>query len=70
MQAIYVPANDYTDPAPATTFAPRRDPPRLSDIASMGIYPAWTRYLDVPHPRPPYISAEHYNTAVRVKQIL
>jgi F-type H+-transporting ATPase subunit beta len=72
MQAIYVPADDYTDPAPATTFAHLDATTELSrDIASMGIYPAvdpltsTSRILD-----PRYISTEHYNTAVRVKQIL
>jgi F-type H+/Na+-transporting ATPase subunit beta len=72
MQAIYVPADDYTDPAPATTFAHLDATTELSrDIASMGIYPAvdpltsTSRILD-----PRYISADHYNTAVRVKQIL
>jgi F-type H+/Na+-transporting ATPase subunit beta len=72
MQAIYVPADDYTDPAPATTFAHLDATTELSrEIASMGIYPAvdpltsTSRILD-----PRYISAEHYGTAVRVKQIL
>ena len=72
MQAIYVPADDYTDPAPATTFAHLDATTELSrDIASLGIYPAvdpltsTSRILD-----PRYISAEHYDTAVRVKQIL
>ncbi|WP_446664518.1 F0F1 ATP synthase subunit beta [Flexivirga sp. B27] len=72
MQAIYVPADDYTDPAPATTFAHLDATTELSrDIASMGIYPAvdpltsTSRILD-----PRYISTEHYDTAVRVKQIL
>ena len=72
MQAIYVPADDYTDPAPATTFAHLDATTELSrDIASIGIYPAvdpltsTSRILD-----PRYISAEHYNTAVRVKAIL
>jgi F-type H+-transporting ATPase subunit beta len=72
MQAIYVPADDYTDPAPATTFAHLDATTELSrDIASLGIYPAvdpltsTSRILD-----PRYISQEHYNTAVRVKQIL
>ena len=72
MQAIYVPADDYTDPAPATTFAHLDATTELSrDIASMGIYPAvdpltsTSRILD-----PRYISADHYATAVRVKQIL
>jgi F-type H+-transporting ATPase subunit beta len=72
MQAIYVPADDYTDPAPATTFAHLDATTELSrEIASLGIYPAvdpltsTSRILD-----PRYISAEHYNTAIRVRQIL
>ncbi|RNI20896.1 F0F1 ATP synthase subunit beta [Flexivirga caeni] len=72
MQAIYVPADDYTDPAPATTFAHLDATTELSrDIASMGIYPAvdpltsTSRILD-----PRYITQDHYDTAVRVKQIL
>jgi F-type H+/Na+-transporting ATPase subunit beta len=72
MQAIYVPADDYTDPAPATTFAHLDATTELSrEIASLGIYPAvdpltsTSRILD-----PRYISDDHYNTAVRVKQIL
>ncbi len=72
MQAIYVPADDYTDPAPATTFAHLDATTELSrEIASLGIYPAvdpltsTSRILD-----PRYISAEHYATATRVKSIL
>jgi F-type H+-transporting ATPase subunit beta len=72
MQAIYVPADDYTDPAPATTFAHLDATTELSrDIASLGIYPAvdpltsTSRILD-----PRYISDDHYNTAIRVKSIL
>lgn len=72
MQAIYVPADDYTDPAPATTFAHLDATTELSrPIASMGIYPAvdplasTSRILD-----PRYITREHYDTAVRVKSIL
>ena len=72
MQAIYVPADDYTDPAPATTFAHLDATTELSrEIASLGIYPAvdpltsTSRILDRR-----YISEDHYNTAVRVKQIL
>ena len=72
MQAIYVPADDYTDPAPATTFAHLDATTELSrEIASLGIYPAvdpltsTSRILER-H----YISEEHYSTAVRVKQIL
>ena len=72
MQAIYVPADDYTDPAPATTFAHLDATTELSrDIASLGIYPAvdpltsTSRILD-----PRYISQDHYDTATRVKSIL
>jgi F-type H+-transporting ATPase subunit beta len=72
MQAIYVPADDYTDPAPATTFAHLDATTELSrEIASLGIYPAvdpltsTSRILDRR-----YIAEDHYNTAVRVKQIL
>ncbi len=72
MQAIYVPADDYTDPAPATTFAHLDATTELSrEIASLGIYPAvdplssTSRILD-----PRYITDAHYNTAVRIKQIL
>jgi len=72
MQAIYVPADDYTDPAPATTFAHLDATTELSrEIASLGIYPAvdpltsTSRILD-----PRYIGDDHYNTATRVKQIL
>ena len=72
MQAIYVPADDYTDPAPATTFAHLDATTELSrEIASRGLYPAvdplssTSRILD-----PQYIGREHYDVAVRVKQIL
>ncbi|MGQ4553781.1 F0F1 ATP synthase subunit beta [Dermabacteraceae bacterium CCM 9519] len=72
MQAIYVPADDYTDPAPATTFAHLDATTELSrEIASRGLYPAidplasTSRILD-----PRYIGQDHYDTAVRVKQIL
>ena len=72
VQAIYVPADDYTDPAPATTFAHLDATTELSrEIASLGIYPAvdpltsTSRILDRR-----YITEEHYSTAVRVKQIL
>jgi F-type H+/Na+-transporting ATPase subunit beta len=72
MQAIYVPADDYTDPAPATTFAHLDATTELSrEIASLGIYPAvdpltsTSRILD-----PQYIGKAHYDAAIRVKQIL
>lgn len=72
MQAIYVPADDYTDPAPATTFAHLDATTELSrEIASRGLYPAvdpltsTSRILD-----PQYIGQAHYDVAIRVKQIL
>jgi F-type H+-transporting ATPase subunit beta len=72
LQAIYVPADDYTDPAPATTFAHLDATTELSrEIASLGIYPAvdpltsTSRILD-----PRYIGDDHYYTATRVKTIL
>jgi F-type H+/Na+-transporting ATPase subunit beta len=72
VQAIYVPADDYTDPAPATTFAHLDATTNLSrQIAEQGIYPAvdplasTSRILD-----PRILGDEHYNVARSVKQIL
>jgi F-type H+-transporting ATPase subunit beta len=72
VQAIYVPADDYTDPAPATTFAHLDATTNLSrQIAELGIYPAVdplassSRILD-----PRIIGNEHYGVARQVKQIL
>src|SRR5438067_1073263 len=72
VQAIYVPADDYTDPAPATAFAHLDATTNLSRaIAELGIYPAvdplasTSRILD-----PRIIGDEHYNTAQAVKGIL
>jgi F-type H+-transporting ATPase subunit beta len=72
VQAIYVPADDYTDPAPATTFAHLDATTNLSRaIAELGIYPAVdplassSRILD-----PRVIGDEHYQVARDVKQIL
>jgi F-type H+-transporting ATPase subunit beta len=72
VQAVYVPADDLTDPAPATTFAHLDATTVLSrKIASLGIYPAvdpldsTSRILD-----PRIIGDEHYNTAQRVKNLL
>ena len=72
VQAIYVPADDYTDPAPATAFAHLDATTNLSrEIASLGIYPAvdplasTSRLLD-----PRILGEHHYNTAMRVKSIL
>ncbi|WP_349828977.1 F0F1 ATP synthase subunit beta [Brevibacterium litoralis] len=72
MQAIYVPADDYTDPAPATTFAHLDATTELArELASRGLYPAidplasTSRLLD-----PLYVGQEHYDVANRVKAIL
>ncbi|MGW1912330.1 F0F1 ATP synthase subunit beta [Streptomyces sp. NPDC002076] len=72
MQAIYVPADDLTDPAPATTFAHLDATTVLSrPISEKGIYPAvdpldsTSRILD-----PRYIAQDHYSAAMRVKNIL
>ncbi|GGC70317.1 F0F1 ATP synthase subunit beta [Hoyosella rhizosphaerae] len=72
MQAIYVPADDYTDPAPATTFAHLDATTELSrPISQMGIYPAvdpltsTSRILE-----PSIVGAEHFRVANQVKQIL
>ena len=72
IQAVYVPADDLTDPSPATTFAHLDSTVTLSrDIASLGIYPAvdpldsTSRLLD-----PLVVGDEHYNVAEGVKSIL
>ncbi len=72
VQAIYVPADDLTDPAPATTFAHLDATTVLSrQIAELGIYPAvdpldsTSRILD-----PKVLGDEHYNTAREVQQVL
>lgn len=72
VQAVYVPADDLTDPAPATTFSYLDASTVLSrKIASLGIYPAVdplessSRILE-----PSIVGEDHYNTAMRVKQIL
>ncbi len=72
IQAVYVPADDYTDPAPATTFAHLDAVTALSrQIVELGIYPAVdplsssSRILD-----PRVIGEEHYNTAQDVKRVL
>ncbi|MBD1424577.1 F0F1 ATP synthase subunit beta [Sphingobacterium arenae] len=72
VQAVYVPADDLTDPAPATTFAHLDATTVLSrKIAELGIYPAvdpldsTSRILS-----PAILGDEHYNTAQRVKEIL
>lgn len=72
VQAVYVPADDLTDPAPATTFSHLDATTVLSrKIAELGIYPAvdplesTSRILD-----PNIVGKDHYETAQRVKQIL
>jgi F-type H+/Na+-transporting ATPase subunit beta len=72
IQAIYVPADDYTDPAPATAFAHLDATTELSrKISELGIYPAvdplasTSRILD-----PLVVGDEHYNTAMEVKRVL
>jgi F-type H+-transporting ATPase subunit beta len=72
VQAVYVPADDLTDPAPATTFAHLDATTVLSrKISEQGIYPAvdpldsTSRILN-----PDIVGEEHYNTAQRVKEIL
>ncbi|MEQ1722134.1 MAG: F0F1 ATP synthase subunit beta [Pseudobdellovibrio sp.] len=72
VQAVYVPADDYTDPAPATTFTHLDATTNLDrDIAAMGIFPAvhpltsTSRILD-----PQVVGDEHYNTARGVQMIL
>lgn len=72
IQAVYVPADDLTDPSPSTTFAHLDANIVLSrNIASLGIYPAidplesTSRQLD-----PLIVSAEHYYVASKVKSIL
>ena len=72
LQAIYVPADDYTDPAPATTFAHLDATTELDRaITEKGIYPAvnplssTSRILD-----PQYVGAEHYRVAQEVVRIL
>ncbi len=72
VQAVYVPADDLTDPAPATTFAHLDATTVLSrQIAELGIYPAvdplasTSRILD-----PRIVGEKHYNTAQAVKEVL
>ena len=72
IQAVYVPADDYTDPAPATTFAHLDAVTALSrSIAELGIYPAVdplessSRIMD-----PLIVGDEHYEVAQKVKEVL
>jgi len=72
VQAIYVPADDYTDPAPATAFTHLDATTNLSrDIAALGIYPAVDPLASTSRILDPLVVGElHYGTAQRVKQIL
>ena len=72
IQAIYVPADDYTDPAPATTFSHLDATTNLDrELSAMGIYPAvhplqsTSRALS-----PQFVGEEHYNTARGVQALL
>jgi F-type H+-transporting ATPase subunit beta len=72
LQAVFVPADDYTDPAPATTFAHLDSTIRLErSIAELGIYPAvdpltsTSRVLD-----PNVVGQEHYDVAREVQRVL
>ncbi len=72
LQAVYVPADDYTDPAPATTFAHLDSTIRLErNIAELGIYPAvdpltsTSRVLD-----PLIVGQEHYDVARETQRVL
>ena len=72
IQAVYVPADDYTDPSPATTFGHLDSTVALSrEIASLGIYPAvdpldsTSRQMD-----PNVVGEEHYNTTRAVQETL
>jgi len=72
IQAIYVPADDYTDPAPATTFAHLDATTELSrEISDLGIYPAvdpLTSSSTILSPE--YVGDEHYDVAQNVKKVL
>ena len=72
LQAVYVPADDYTDPAPFTTFTHLDATTELSrQIASLGIYPAVDPLASTSTILAPEVVGEkHYNVANRVKEIL
>jgi F-type H+-transporting ATPase subunit beta len=72
LQAVYVPADDYTDPAPFTTFTHLDATTELSrDIASLGIYPAVDPLSSTSNILAPEIVGErHYNVARRVQGVL
>ena len=72
LQAVYVPADDYTDPAPFTTFTHLDATTELSrDIAALGIYPAVDPLASSSNILAPEVVGEHhYEVAQRVKQVL
>ena len=72
IQAIFVPADDYTDPAPANTFAHLDSTVNLErSIVEMGIYPAMDPLASFSRAmQPGIVSDEHYETATRVQEIL
>jgi F-type H+-transporting ATPase subunit beta len=72
MQAVYVPADDYTDPAPFTTFTHLDATTELSrDIAAQGIYPAVDPLASSSNILAPEVVGErHYNVAQQVKEVL
>ncbi len=72
VQAVYVPADDYTDPAPATTFAHLDATTNLSrELSALGIYPAVDPLASTSRLMDPRVLGDlHYTTAMRVKAIL
>ena len=72
IQAIYVPADDLTDPAPASVFAHLNATTTLSrSIAEKGIYPAVDlARLDLDHPQAEIVGEEHFSVANEVKEVL
>lgn len=72
VQAVYVPADDFTDPAPATTFAHLDGTVVLSrELAALGIYPAIDPLMSTSTAlTPDVVGEEHYRTANKVKQVL
>ena len=72
IQAVYVPADDYTDPAPATTFAHLDATTNLERrIAAMGIYPAVDPLASTSRAlSPDIVGQEHYDVARRVQMML
>lgn len=72
IQAIYVPADDYTDPAPANTFAHLDSSVNLErSIVEMGIYPAMDPLASFSRAlQPGIVSEDHYQVATRVQEVL